>query len=162
MSTSAPKSIRWHKAALRDLEEIVAFIAQDKPDAAERFAASVFAKVEMLSTSPCLGAVCPHYRTARQLLHGSYLIYYTVANEEIVVRAVVHGARLFRRKYWLNRKGRRAAPRSAVRFRGFWFFPFRTAVGLVDPSEQHGRVSTRWRQAEETANIIRSVRSHFP
>ena len=45
MSASAPKSIRWHKAALRDLEEIVAYIAQDKP-AAERFAESVFAKVE--------------------------------------------------------------------------------------------------------------------
>ena len=52
MSASAPKSIRWHKAGLRDLEEIVAFIAQDKPDAAKRFAESVFAKVEMLATSP--------------------------------------------------------------------------------------------------------------
>jgi len=57
MSTSTPKSIRWHKAALRDLEEIVAFIAQDKPAAAKRFAESVFAKVEMLATSPLLGWV---------------------------------------------------------------------------------------------------------
>lgn len=103
MSTSTPKSIRWHTVALRDLEEIVGFIAQDRPDAAERFAQSVFAKVEMLATSPYLGAVCPHYRTARQLLHGSYIIYYTVANDEVVVRVVAHGARLFR-KYWLNRK----------------------------------------------------------
>jgi len=103
VSVSGPKSIRWHKAALHDLEGIVAFIAQDKPSAAERFAESVFTKVEMLATSPNLGAVCPHFRSARQLLHGSYIIYYTVSKQEVVVRAVVHGARLFR-GYWLNRK----------------------------------------------------------
>ena len=73
MSTATPKSVRWHKAALRDLEEIVASIAQEKPAAAERFAESVFAKVEMLAASPYLGGVCSHYRTARQLLHGSYI-----------------------------------------------------------------------------------------
>lgn len=103
MSSATPRSIRWHKAALRDLEEIVAYIAQEQPEAAERFAKSVFAKVEMLATAPFLGAVCPHFRTARQLLHGSYVIYYSVDKEEIVVRAVVHGARLFQ-KYWLTRR----------------------------------------------------------
>lgn len=103
MTRKRQKPVRWLQAALEDLAQIVGYIAQDAPQAAEQFSAAVFAKVEVLQDSPHLGFVCPYYRKARQLIHGSYLIYYTVHRQEIVVRAVVHGARLFRSQ-WLRRE----------------------------------------------------------
>jgi plasmid stabilization system protein ParE len=75
MSQREPKRIRWLNAAVEDLETIVEHIAADAPLAAERFAESILAKVEMLADLPRLGSVCPHYRKARQLIHGSYLVY---------------------------------------------------------------------------------------
>lgn len=102
MNPAEPKKLRWHKAALGDLAEIVDRIAKDAPLRAERFAEAIFARVERLSDMPYLGARCRYYPTARQLIHGSYLIYYTVHTERIVIRAVVHGARLFRPD-WLER-----------------------------------------------------------
>lgn len=102
MIARRPKQVRWLKSALRDLEEIVEYIARDNPKASERFADAVFARTETLGQSPHLGSICPHYCKARQLIHGRYLIYYTVHRREVMIRAVVHGARLFR-SYWLRR-----------------------------------------------------------
>jgi toxin ParE1/3/4 len=97
------KEIRWQTPAKDDFVQIVDTIAADAPGAAERFAESILSRVELLAEFPYLGPVCPYYRKARQLIHGSYIVYYTVHQEEGVVRAVVHGARLFR-SYWLRRK----------------------------------------------------------
>lgn len=103
MSRRKPKEIRWLRAALDDLAEIVGYIAQDNPQAAERFGQTIFSKVGRLAESPHLGSVCPYYKKARQLIHGKYIVYYTVHRKEVVIRAVVHGARLFR-SYWLRRE----------------------------------------------------------
>ena len=103
MTARKPKPLRWHSAAYDDLCEIVDYIAADSPVNADRFAKAVFARVELLTESPHLGSVCPHFRKARQLIHGNYVIYYSVHRTEIVIRAVVHGARLFR-SYWLRRE----------------------------------------------------------
>jgi plasmid stabilization system protein ParE len=103
MSRGQQKPIRWLVAAVQDLAQIVDTIAQDSPQAAEQFAEKLLARVEILEHFTHLGTICPHYRRARQLIHGSYLIYYTVHRKEIVVRAVVHGARLFRSQ-WLRRE----------------------------------------------------------
>ena len=97
------KKVRWLDAALNDLVEIVEYIGKDNPQAAERLADAIFAKIELLADSPHLGSICPHYRKARQLIHGNYLVYYTVHRQEVVMRAIVHGARLFR-SYWLRRE----------------------------------------------------------
>lgn len=102
MSRRKPKPIRWLTAARDDLAAIVDYIAQDNPAAADQFTERILAKVELLSETPDLGPVCPYHSRARQLIHGNYLIYYTVHRAEIVIRAVVHGARLFRSS-WLRR-----------------------------------------------------------
>ena len=98
-----PKQIRWHDAALDDVAQVVEYIARDSPKAADRFAQRIFSRVELLEEMPYLGSICPHYRKARQLIQGKYIIYYTVHRREVVIRAVVHGARLFR-SYWLRRE----------------------------------------------------------
>ncbi len=51
-----------------------------------------------MSGSPCL-----EYPKARQIFYGEYVVYYTVNRRDLVIRAVVHGARHFR-KSWLRRK----------------------------------------------------------
>ena len=101
MSPRRPKEIRWLQPARDDLTSIVDFIAGNNPKAAERFADRLIAKVGLLAGSPHLGSICPH-RKIRQLIHGKYIVYYTVHRTEVVIRAVVHGARLFR-SYWLRR-----------------------------------------------------------
>jgi plasmid stabilization system protein ParE len=90
-------------AAIDVLVGIVDQIVPYSPQAAERFADAIFARVDQLQTFPHLGSVCPDYAKARQLIHGDYIIYYTVHRKEVVIRAVVHGARLFR-LYWLRRE----------------------------------------------------------
>jgi plasmid stabilization system protein ParE len=97
------KQVRWQEAALEDLVQIVDHIAQDAPLAAERFATDIFAKTDLLADTPYLGAICSSYRKARQLIHKNYIIYYTVHRRDVVIRAIVHGARLFRSS-WLRRE----------------------------------------------------------
>jgi len=103
MSTGKGKQVRWQEVALNDLTQIVAGIAERAPQAAENFSEKVLARVEALADSPYLGAVCPQFGKARQLIHGNYIIYYTVHRQEVVIRAVVRGARLFRSS-WLRRE----------------------------------------------------------
>jgi addiction module RelE/StbE family toxin len=103
MSARKRKQVRWQTAALEDLTQIVSYIARHAPQAAERLADDVFTQVERLGDFPYLGSTCPSFRKARQLVHGNYIIYYTVHRQEVVVRAVVHGARLFRSN-WLRRE----------------------------------------------------------
>lgn len=103
MSTRSPKTIRWLLAALDDAADIVERIAKDSPRAADRFANELIRRVELLADFPYLYPVCPYQRRVRMLAQGKYIAYYTVHREEVVIRAVVHGARLFRAA-WLRRE----------------------------------------------------------
>jgi plasmid stabilization system protein ParE len=76
-------------------------IARDSP---ERFAAKLVAQIDNLAYFPHAGAICPYHRKTRQLIHGNYIVYYTVHRTTVLIRAVVHGAQLFRR-FWLHRNG---------------------------------------------------------
>ena len=61
-----------------DLNEIVAYIAQDNPLAAERLADELAAEAASLSNYPYRGGVVRRRRNVRRLVHGSYLIVYRV------------------------------------------------------------------------------------
>jgi plasmid stabilization system protein ParE len=103
MSVGKPKPVRWLSAALQEVNQIADVIAQDAPQAAERFVEEIFDTAGLLATSPYLGSECPQSRKARQLGHGSYIIYYTVHRQEVVIRAVIHAARSFRSS-WIRRE----------------------------------------------------------
>jgi plasmid stabilization system protein ParE len=96
-----PKPVRWQSIALAGVEALTACIAEQAPRAAERFARRLIARAELLADFPYLGAKWPEYRRARFVVHGKYVIYYTVHRREVVIRAVVHGARRFDRS-WLR------------------------------------------------------------
>ena len=98
------KSVRWQRPAREDLAEIVAYIAQQSDlRTADRFAERLIERVDDLAFFPYAGEVCPYFRKARQLPFGNFVIYYTVHRKEVVIRAVVRGARLFR-SWWLRRE----------------------------------------------------------
>src|SRR2546428_8964495 len=97
------KSVRWQPPAREDLAEIVAYIAQQSDlRTADRFAGRLIERVDDLAFFPYAGEVCPYFRKARQLPFGHFVIYYTIHRKEVVIRAVVRGARLFR-SWWLRR-----------------------------------------------------------
>ena len=100
------RTLRWGEGAIRDLEEILQEIAAQDPLAAKRFLRGVREKVEGLTDFPLRGSPQPHLLRSpppRRLIHGSYLIYYTVHRKELRIRASVHGARLFQRA-WLRKR----------------------------------------------------------
>ncbi len=86
----------WAPKALDDLENLLAYIANDAPAAARRFAQKVIARVALLADHPLLGAHLPEddtriYREGRQ---GRYRVVYRVDGETVYVVAVHHAARL--------------------------------------------------------------------
>jgi toxin ParE1/3/4 len=103
MSVPAKKWLRWFVSAAADLDDIVEHIAKDKPQAALRFAYKIKRRVELLRLFPYAGARCAEHPRVRYLVHGKYMIYYTVHRTEIVVRAVLHGSRASQ-FHWLRRR----------------------------------------------------------
>jgi len=96
---SRPRPLRWLEAARDDLGQIAESIAADNPRAAERLSERILDRVQILSDHPHLGSPCPFAPRVRFLVVGNY----TVHRKEVVIRAVVHGRRLFR-PGWLRRE----------------------------------------------------------
>jgi plasmid stabilization system protein ParE len=83
------------------LGQIVKYIAQDKPAAAEKFRDEVFAHINLLKKAPQLGRIVPEEGNPniRELLHGNYRIIYRIRPrlKKIQVILTWHGKRLLRR-----------------------------------------------------------------
>ena len=101
--TSAKYRVRWTLAASSELESIGEFIARDKPAAAFRVTNDLFELAESLAQFPFLGAVYPYCTEARHVTSHNYVIYYVVEEHDVVIRAIAHGSRRFRRA-WLKRR----------------------------------------------------------
>jgi len=86
--------IEWDPCAVRDLEEIRAFIAPDKPGAAARVAEQIKTSVLRLSEFPLMGRQTrePNIRIL-PVTTTPYVVYYHVLPGAIEVLAVFHGAR---------------------------------------------------------------------
>jgi toxin ParE1/3/4 len=97
MADSAVRVI-WAEAAVRDLEEIVSYVALDSPLAAERLLERLRRKAGSLETSPKRGRVVPELmrlgmRTWRELVVRPYRLVYRAAGKGVVVLAVFDGRR---------------------------------------------------------------------
>ncbi|MBL7995622.1 type II toxin-antitoxin system RelE/ParE family toxin [bacterium] len=93
--------IRLLRLAEEDLNEIILFIAQDNPPAAENMATNIEKNIQMLASHPLLGKVPNESELAgagyRYLIVDNYLIFYTIEEETIFVHRIIHGARDYRR-----------------------------------------------------------------
>ncbi len=80
--------------AAQDLEEIWAYIAQDKPGAASDFIAELLRVFEDVGRLPSLGRSRRDLGpTVRCLPYRAYMIYYRTLEPGVEILRVVHGAR---------------------------------------------------------------------
>lgn len=88
---------RLSEAAERDLTEIVTYIAQDNPAAAERMFVDFGLRFDLLAQRPRLGRSRPEIGAGvRSLPVGRYLIFYRIGRDAVEIARVVHGAQSVR------------------------------------------------------------------
>ena len=92
-------SVVWSPQAIRDVESIRAFIAQDSPAYAELVARQIVAAVERLQSFPESGRVVPERSdvTIREIVTGPYRIVYRLLGGVAEVATVFRGSRQFPR-----------------------------------------------------------------
>ncbi len=88
----------WAEAAVRDLEDIISFVAVDSPLDAERLLERLSAKARSLETSPDRGRIVPELlrfgmRTWRELVVRPYRLVYRVTGKTVIVLALFDGRR---------------------------------------------------------------------
>ena len=88
-----PVEIVWSVLARIRLREIRAYVARDKPEAAERLATRIVAMVEALRNHPRLGRVGAE-PGIRELVIGStpYIVLYRVQDQRITISTIWHAA----------------------------------------------------------------------
>ena len=93
-STSGPVRVSWTRRALRALDGIAAYVAQDDPAAAGRIVARVEDAVAQLASHPAVGRSGRVPGTRERVVPGTpFIVAYRVADEAVQVLAVLHSAR---------------------------------------------------------------------
>ena len=94
-----PVEVVWSPRARARLQEIRAYVARDKPDAAEKLATRIVALAEALKQHPYLGRAGSE-PGVRELVLGStpYLIFYRVRAKRVTILTIWHGAQSRRRR----------------------------------------------------------------
>ena len=86
--------ITWSEPAIADLEAIHDYIARDSPHYATHFVQRLIAGADPLADFPRLGRVVPEGDGRhREVGLAPYRILYRAEAEEILIVAVIHGAR---------------------------------------------------------------------
>lgn len=87
-----PIEIVWSALARTRLREIRAYVAQDKPGAAERLAIRIVAMVETLRNHPHLGRIGAEPGIRELVIAGTpYIVLYRVQGRRVVVSTIWHG-----------------------------------------------------------------------
>jgi addiction module RelE/StbE family toxin len=90
--------VRWAEVAVRDLEELVSYIAADAETEAVRVLKRIETRAAALESSPARGRVVPelaHFgmRTWRELVVRPYRLVYRIEGDTVTVLAVFDGRR---------------------------------------------------------------------
>jgi toxin ParE1/3/4 len=96
------RSVVWTQLARDGLDEVIAYIAEDSPEAAEKVLEVVLGVAESLSVFSDRGHVVPELadRSIREVFVYRYRMIYEVLPSEVRILALIHGARDFDR--WLR------------------------------------------------------------
>lgn len=86
---------RLSKRALRDLEQIHAFISRDKPDAAADTIRKLFETFERLTAYPKLGHPGRREGTRDFVQPPFVIVYRIVSSEKLMIVNIVHGSRKY-------------------------------------------------------------------
>jgi toxin ParE1/3/4 len=88
----------WTENARRSLREIVRYLRQYSPQAAERISKQITAATRRLEDFPLSGRIVPELAGTgfREVIVADYrVIYEATAEDTVEILAVVHGRRLF-------------------------------------------------------------------
>ena len=87
--------VRWSALAKDDLRDAAGHIADDSVHYAEVFIDDILAASARLGNFPRIGHVVPEFDNPdlRELSVRGYRLIYEVADDDLVVHALVHGAR---------------------------------------------------------------------
>lgn len=97
-----PRTVVWTSLSRDGLDDVLAYIAEDSPEAAEKVLAVVLGVAESLAVFSERGRVVPelHDRSIREVFVYNYRMIYEVLPNEVQILAFIHGARDFDR--WLR------------------------------------------------------------
>jgi len=88
--------LRYSEDALDDLDQILDFIAEDSSERVIAFIERLKSKIELLIAFPGLGVSCQSkgiQEDCRVMIFESYLIFYAVLEENILVLSIVNAAK---------------------------------------------------------------------
>lgn len=89
-----PVEIVWSPLARTRLREIRAYVAQDKPEAAQRLAIRIVAVIEALRDHPYLGRVGSEAGVRELVIGGTpYIVLYRVQGRRVIISTIWHAAR---------------------------------------------------------------------
>jgi len=88
--------IVWSPLAVERASEIVDYITQDKPSAADKWIHTVFLKVEKLRSNPDIGRIVREINEHhfRELIYGNYRIIYRIETKQISILTIRHGKQI--------------------------------------------------------------------
>jgi toxin ParE1/3/4 len=88
-----PVEIVWSPLARTRLQEIRAYAALDKPEAAARLATRIVAIVEALREHPYLGRAGAEPGIRELVIGGTpYIVIYRIEGEHVTISTIWHGA----------------------------------------------------------------------
>ena len=86
--------IVWLKTALKNLDELGAYIAQDNPIAASQMVNLITSQVKQLSTQPAMGRPGRVLGTRELVISNThYLVPYRIKNNTVEILRVFHTSR---------------------------------------------------------------------
>lgn len=99
---SRTRTVVWTLLSRDGLDEVLEYIAEDSPEAAEKVLAVVLGVAESLAVFSERGRVVPELRdrSIREVFVYNYRMIYEVLPNEVRILAFIHGARDFDR--WLR------------------------------------------------------------
>lgn len=100
------RTIVWSEEALRDVDDIAAYIARGSRHYASTFVSKIFRAAEGVQLFAEAGAMLPEYEREdiREIFVGNYRLIYRITPDEVTVLTVVHGARDLRRAWRPDRE----------------------------------------------------------
>ena len=86
--------IIWLKTALKNIDELAEYIAQENPQAARQVAEEIEAQVNLLATQPALGRSGRVLGTRELVISNThYLVPYRIKNNSVEILRVFHTSR---------------------------------------------------------------------
>ena len=95
MPKTKARTIRWSANAMRDLDQIAAYIARDNPQAARKWIAGLRKTAESAARMPLAARIVPEIQRddVQEVFLGSYRIVYGVRDDHIFVFTVFGGGK---------------------------------------------------------------------